>query len=125
MKKLLFVVLLVSLLGKMCAVGSERDLLGMSIEQDANSYRIVLVKESIAEFSVPPLQNGAAPAVVITEQKNGWRRVRITWETEQQIEQSELSVEMQLLRDPDSGGHRTWHRRRGVVSRSTSFALLH
>ncbi|RKX33491.1 MAG: hypothetical protein DRP64_20895, partial [Verrucomicrobia bacterium] len=101
MKKLVWVVVGVSLFSELCAVGREKEALKMSIKKETGFFKISLGQEALAEFKVPNLKDGVEPEVVLSEPENGWQRVRITWEAKQQIAQSELSVDMRLLHDPD------------------------
>jgi len=101
MKKWIFMVLGFSLLSAGGVTGKEKAPLEMKIKKAVDSFQIVLGKEVVAEFQVPNLKNGAKPEVVLSKPENGWQRVSMTWQVEAPVAQSELSVKMQLLHDPD------------------------
>ena len=63
-------------------------------------YILSLDEAECVKLTMPTL-DGAAPAVSIGEERDGWRRVRLTWMLDQAVEQDELSVAFALAFEPD------------------------
>jgi hypothetical protein len=63
-------------------------------------YFVLLDGTECASLAMPTLA-GAAPAVDVGKEHDGWRRVRLTWDLDEAVQQDELSVIFSLGFEPD------------------------
>lgn len=63
-------------------------------------YTLSHAGQAMARFPLPSL-GGLPPQVLVRQEAEGWQRVELTWDVKQAVAQDELSVEFDLLFEPD------------------------
>jgi hypothetical protein len=72
----------------------------MQLLQHRDGYTITLGNAALATFTLPRLA-GQAPHVTLSQEDNGWQRVRLTWQIDHPVEQDELAAAFDLAFTPD------------------------
>ena len=73
----------------------------MNIERDGEVFRVTLNGDACLRFGLPVFGEGLEPTVDVSGVGNGWQRVRLTWDVQEEIEQGELAVDFDVLLDAD------------------------
>ncbi len=73
----------------------------MTISTDLGHYDVTLVDTDLVRCVLPRLGEGFARETNVQDVGNGWWRVLVSWDVPVSVQQDELSVEFQLLFDPD------------------------
>ena len=68
---------------------------------DQGTYKVLSGKWEGARFDIPAIKNGPRPEVSVTDDTEGWSRVRMTWHLDEAILQDELATAFSLPGNPD------------------------
>jgi hypothetical protein len=66
-----------------------------------SKYQVVLSGKNCMKFSPPELTGCGLPQIEISDADDGWQKVRMFWEVPDEIAQDELSVQFDLVFEPD------------------------
>lgn len=73
----------------------------MTIQQETGGYAVRLGEKDWVRFDTPRLGANIEPEVRVDDAGDGWKRVRMTWQVDDAVQQDELAIAFSLDFTPD------------------------